>query len=439
MDNQTGGPEPPGKKSTQETWQETMADQSVSTPTYDLNNRYSCTDNGPFFVYVEHINKNVGRLFPIRVGHYLFNNSDFKNDIMDIKSVGINRVKVIFKSYTVANRLINHDLIINNNLVAYIPKFYTHKKGVVKMVDTFFEEDYLKDAIQSNVRVVEVRRMKRRVTNADGTTNLVPRQIIIVTFLGNSLPSNIQINLVNFAVEPYIYPVVQCYKCFRYGHTLKLCKSNAKCKNCAKVYDTDHNCEKENPYCFHCKTEGHISTSKKCPYYIKQQNIKKIMASENVNFIEAEKILNNPSYAKITVNNRFSLLNNLNNYPELPPSSNKSNTIQPIIRRPSTQPTPKKRKARSPVRPTSPLPIKNPATKKSQPIIPNPYRDEFVQYREKLISGISLFISEMINNPEFHKNNYRNSDIVESTVRRHIINIIGEPSESHNHSDDSTY
>ena len=432
MSDKKGGLEPPTKKLIQETIEEPMAsvstsfdkDTTVEIPTYDVENRYRVSDNGPFYVYVEHINKNLGRLFPVRVGHYLFNNNEFKHNIVDIKSVGINRVKVIFKSYEIANKLINHDLLAAYGLIAYIPKFYTHKKGIIKMVDTYFDESYLMNAIQSKVKVVEVKRMMRRITDSDNTSKLVPRQIIIVTFLGNNLPANIQINLVNFIVEPYIYPVVQCHKCLRYGHTAKLCKGNQKCKKCTKTYDENHICESDSPYCIHCKSEDHSSISKMCPIYKKQNNIKRIMAVENLSFKEAEKIENNPSYAKIATNNSFSLLSNLENFPDLPINkSNMYNETQHILKRPAAQPSPKKT-----------------VTKKTQPIIPNPYRDEFIEYKEKLISEISLLVRDVLKNPSYYKQNFANPDTAQSNIRSYVANILGDNTDTHSQSDnDSTY
>ncbi|CAG9831276.1 unnamed protein product [Diabrotica balteata] len=68
---------------------------------------------------------------------------------------------------------------------------HTERKGIVRMVDTFFSEKYLKDAIITERQVINVQRMQRKITDNDGTTQLVPRQIIIVGFLDNEVPQNI--------------------------------------------------------------------------------------------------------------------------------------------------------------------------------------------------------------------------------------------------------
>lgn len=429
MCDNSGGLEPPAKNHDNMDIQ--VSDKNSQDKTvvkYDIENKYKPADRGPYFVYVEHLDKNIGRLFPIRVGHYLFGNEQFSTNILDIKSVGLNRVKVIFKSYIVANLLVNHEIILKNNLIAYIPKYYTHKKGIIRMVDTYFSEEYLKDAIKSNIEVVEVQRMKRRVVKADGQVEFADRQIIIVTFLGNSLPQSLQINLVNFKVEPYIHPVVQCFKCLRFGHTSKLCKGNSRCKKCAKTHDQNEACDNDLFFCIHCKSEEHSSVSKKCPVYIQQYNIKKVMATENTSFKEAETLVKNPSYAKVVTNNSFSVLNNLSNFPELPKTP-PSNVMQRPARNTNTQPTTtKKRKARSPARSPTPPRLRN---KNSQPIIPNPYRDEFIQYKEKLISQLTLYVNNIIKSVNLDRNR---DDIVkqetESNIRGYITSILSSSNKS---------
>lgn len=56
----------------------------------------------------------------MRIGVFLINVEEFKNDIVDIMSVGASRVTVVFKNYNVANTLDNHEVINKNSLVAYI-------------------------------------------------------------------------------------------------------------------------------------------------------------------------------------------------------------------------------------------------------------------------------------------------------------------------------
>lgn len=393
----------------------------TTDPSYDINNKYRSIDKGPFYVYLEHLNKNLGRLFPIKIGYFLQESSEFKHDILDIKSIGLKRVKVEFKSYNVANSLVNHELIRKHKLIAFIPKFYTQKKGIVRMVDTFFEEDYLKNAIISETPVVEVKRMKRKVVNLETKeSSLISRQMIIVTFLGNRIPDSIKINLVKFNVEPYFSPVIQCFKCLRYGHTSEQCRSNPRCQKCTKEHTEQEVCDGER-FCLHCNSTEHNSISKNCPAYLKQYNIKKTMAYQNMSFKEAETLVNNPSYAKVTTNNRFDLLNNLDNFPELSTSNTSCNNA--VWKKPKVNTTQiknntqqvKKRKHISP--PESPIRTQPETYIQPQPyktpmptFIPHPFpRDQFITYQNQIISQISAFIFQMFQKQQaFDENEIRN-------------------------------
>ena len=79
-------------------------------------------------------------------------------------------------------------------------------------IDTFFDDNYLLKEIKSeNSKAVEVKRMSRKILLEDGTAKYVPKQSIVVSFLGTILPKYVTINSVLFEVEPYIYSVIQCY------------------------------------------------------------------------------------------------------------------------------------------------------------------------------------------------------------------------------------
>nr|CAH7725399.1 unnamed protein product [Callosobruchus chinensis] len=90
MNEDSGGPGPPSDtgiagNTITDNISNSQPEKSINN--YDLNNKYLSTDKGPYFVYMEHKSKNSGRLFPIKVGHFLQQNREFKNDILDIPTV----------------------------------------------------------------------------------------------------------------------------------------------------------------------------------------------------------------------------------------------------------------------------------------------------------------------------------------------------------------
>lgn len=412
----------------------------------DFGNKYKPSDLGPYIVFVEHEDKNVGRLFPIRIGYYLRVNNLYKKSITDIKSVGVNRVKVILNSFKAANELVGNKLLRDKGYIAYIPTFFNHKKGIVRMVDTYFDEEFLLREIECDKKVTEVKRMKKRVVGENGVAKLVDRQMIIVSFAGTTLPVSLRINGVNFPVEPYVYPVVQCFRCLRYGHTSKLCKNTTdQCHKCAE----DHkgaDCPNEYLFCVYCKSGEHASVSRKCPVYVRQKHIKEIMSIQNVSFKEAEKIEKNPSFAKVVTQNRFQVLSDLQSYPPLPTPNNfvqmstnlgktsitPVNTYQPRNPRPHAsradnaqapkkQTHFKKRKA-----------SKSPESRVNSSILPNPYREEFMQYKEKLANQIAVLISNLICNFTKTVDNNVIEEVEGKNIRQAITELIDEISNTDN-------
>lgn len=417
MGEETGGLVPPIEK--------ICENEMKDINSFDLTNKYSFKDKGPYSVYVEHLNKNIGRLFPMKVGFYFLEEKDFKNDILDIVSVGVNRVKILFKTFSIANNLIQHNIIIKNNLVAYIPTFYNHRKGVIRMVDTSFSEDFLKQHIQcDNSKIINVQRMKRKVNDTDGNKILVDRQMIIVTFAGNTLPDKVRINLSYFTVDPYIHPVVQCFTCLKYGHTAKLCKSKTKrCITCANIHNTENPCSDCSSFCIYCQTKDHKTISKNCPTYSQQYNIKKEMATRNISFKDAEQIVKNPSYAKVATHNRFSILNNMSNFPPLAEPPSLQNPPKVFIRKPVQPSTSdRKRKQRSPSSSPPIVSKKHQISEESKCVLPNPYRDEFIQYKEKLICGITDFIDKYFVN-KINENSSTNTSN-HSSIRNFISSLM---------------
>lgn len=395
-----------GNNNTHEITQVTSNNSNSISPVrqdVDLNNCYNILDKGPFCVFVEHKDKNIGRLFPLRVGYYLQLTNSFKDSVIDITSVGRNRVKVILKTYKAANNMVGSDILAKQGLIAYIPKYFTQKKGVVKMVDTFFSEDYLLKNIESERKVVEVKRMLRKGVDESGNEKLVPRQIIVVSFQGNSIPQNVRINSVNFQVEPYIHPVIQCKRCLHYGHATSLCRNaESHCKKCGRKHREDE-CDGD-PSCIFCGTRDHPSISRKCPVYIRQRRIKEIMAIQNVSFKEAESLEKNPTYAKVICNNRYNLLSDVNNFPPLPvtntQTTQQSFVAKPRPPRPSLGPKitqrsqenfRKKRKAAK-----SPTPDDMPAPTEPPLVIPNPHAQDFRDYKQTMLEKVSTFVEDLI-------------------------------------------
>lgn len=112
-------------------------------------------------------------------------------------------------------------------------------------------------------------------------------------------------------VRPYVELVMQCYNCYKYGHTKSKCRSNTRCVICA---DLAHgNCQ-EVTRCRNCGG-NHRSSSRVCPIYEQNKTIKQIIAWNNVSYFEAMKILQGEENNRQQEYTRYS---RLEKWPALP-------------------------------------------------------------------------------------------------------------------------
>lgn len=313
--------------------QETGRSQhDVTNPNTRLRNKYKITDNGPYFVIVE--NKLSNKLHPMYVGKILYNSNFQHKDKINIKDVGKCRVKIETNNSIIANSLVELNLLNNNELEAYIPDYNMHRQGVVRNIDTSLSDNEIINDTLSDAKIVGVRRLTRKINN-NGISEIIKLQTCVLKFEGQNLPQYVYIFGTRCEVNPYVPPVVQCYNCLRYGHMSRQCKSDTRCTKCNEPHNVNE-CPQTTPKCLYCKGD-HYSTYRKCPEYMKQNNIKKIMTLNNLTYLEAKKTLN-VSYANIT-NNRpditshkdFPTISNYENPNTSLPSTSNHNPVRKHI------------------------------------------------------------------------------------------------------------
>jgi hypothetical protein len=122
-----------------------------------------------------------------------------------------------------------------------------------------------------------------KVVSASRINNKANQWTVTVTFSGKQLPSHVELDRCLFPVREYFYPVRQCFGCWRYGHSVKQCKSAKRCATCSKTHDNDdeyNTCEAP-ARCVHCQGD-HQSNDKKCEVHIKKaKESKEKQVSEN--------------------------------------------------------------------------------------------------------------------------------------------------------------
>ena len=134
----------------------------------------------------------------------------------------------------------------------------------------------------SDKGVIEVRKLHK------GPEKIVTA-LLVLTFDGSTLPTDIKIGYCLYNVRPYYPKPFQCFNCYKFGHGKDKCTSkNAVCRKCGSRDHISGACN-EVEQCVNCGG-GHVSTSRECPKFLEEVAIIKIKIDRGVSFPEAKKI-----------------------------------------------------------------------------------------------------------------------------------------------------
>lgn len=266
---------------------------------------YKTTDTYPFEVYIQSKNKNVGNFHNLSIAKEIFQ-LKFK-DIERVARKGKNRLGVTFKNFEAANNFLRNEQLKQKEYEIFIPSANITSKGIVRFVDKSLSDNEIKEFSEtqlSNCDILEARRLNRKVIRlTEGEVDYIPTGTVLFTFSGKRLPAEVHIYNLPMQVIPYVGSVVQCRRCLLYGHVVNQCKGKERCKNCGKSHDPSNE-SLVNPkcvmQCLHCKSLEHESSSKECPEFARQKNIKEIMAFSNKTFFDASQMV-----PKINKENKF--------------------------------------------------------------------------------------------------------------------------------------
>lgn len=159
--------------------------------------------------------------------------------------------------------------------------------GIIRNIDIDLSEEELQKHISSEKELVSVKRLNRK--NPDGWT---PSETVQLRFKGSALPSHIYLHELKVAVENYVFPVSQCSKCWRFGHSAKMCPSHKII--CPKCTGNHANCDKTIFKCVNCYGK-HMALSKICPAYKKEKRIRELMSEYNCTYQKAQTVYVPPS------------------------------------------------------------------------------------------------------------------------------------------------
>lgn len=158
--------------------------------------------------------------------------------------------------------------------------------GIIKNVELdLSDEDILKN-LYCDVLIVSAKRLNKRNYNLSGnnTENWIKSESIRLGFRGASIPTHVYIDNLKINVERYIFPVSQCSKCWKFGHTLRMCPARKiVCPKCSKNHE---NCDTTSYTCVNC-AGNHLALQKICPVFKKERRIREIMSEFNCTYRKA--------------------------------------------------------------------------------------------------------------------------------------------------------
>lgn len=149
--------------------------------------------------------------------------------------------------------------------------------------------------------VIEVKRITRKISERNEN---VPTPTLILTIRGTVIPEFIYFGFIRVPTRNYYPNPMQCFACYKFGHTSKRCRSNTQlCRNCGQTHhhenELDRTCNAIS-FCVNCAGE-HPSTSRQCPNWITENRINRIRIDKGISYKEAKLTFdaqnNGPTYA----------------------------------------------------------------------------------------------------------------------------------------------
>lgn len=208
--------------------------------------------------------------------------------------------RATFSSKMLANNVFTNKLLQESDIVAFIPRFKISRKVVIKEIPIDVPLTELKEVIEEEnpgVNIINMFRLKQRNR---ATRVMEESELVCMEIKGEVFQEKISIWRAIIPVKPYVQSVRLCFKCGRIGHISKFCERPEACLMCGG----DHRLSREEPCsrgkkCINC--EGpHSTMDRSCPVLKKQMEIAKVMAYDNLPFIEARLLVEKNTGGKET-------------------------------------------------------------------------------------------------------------------------------------------
>lgn len=269
--------------------QNSKASELPPTPPVAAILRYDRTDKAPFLVHIKQDDQSQKPKSLIEITRIL-RKCDIDHNLIEFMSRGT--WLLTFDQYDEANKIIDNYLVKNHGYSTFIPRERERvsRKCVVRgIAKDVTKEEFIEEVNSFNpsLKVLDMYRFTRRIQGENGPER-TETETVCFTIKGANLPPYIVLFATRSKITPYIPSIRQCYRCGKIGHISRFCKEEEKCLTCGESkHEESLGCSKP-PKCRNCQG-AHRTIYKDCEEIIKAKEISKIMAYENLPFIQTRR------------------------------------------------------------------------------------------------------------------------------------------------------
>lgn len=211
-----------------------------------------------------------------------------------IERISRNKWYITFVNKMDANDAISNKFIPKSRFIINIPWFLVFRKVVIKGVPLdVTNEELWNELKESNANLTfdkdDIYRLKAR-SFVEGETKYVDSTSVKLSLRAASVPSNVLLWRTRLEMSPYVPNIRQCFNCGQLNHSTKFCKNAAKCLACGQDRHEDGNPCSNILCCINCKG-CHRSLSRECPEIIIKRKTTELMATQNIDYNSARKIV----------------------------------------------------------------------------------------------------------------------------------------------------
>ncbi|XP_043470413.1 uncharacterized protein LOC122503786 [Leptopilina heterotoma] len=270
--------------------------KEVKLVKYENSNKGNC----PVFLQRDPKSNDASKdLNHVSVGKIIHNL--YPGKVVGIYPSGRGKVRVIMNGGRAANQIVSDPTLKSKGLIAIIPSSFVTCQGIINNIGLDIStEEILENAeiignYGKDCKIINALRFNRRKIDEKNTVTFEPSTTVLLTFQGTTIPERVSIYKGSSPVRPYIPDPRMCMNCLRFGHIAKHCRSKTRCQQCggsAPHNDDTNPCTNASgpPRCANCNGP-HKPSSKQCPEFTFQKEVRYYATQHKMSFDEAKEIL----------------------------------------------------------------------------------------------------------------------------------------------------